>query len=130
MYDKRENVMRAMRFVGKSLIVAAIILLLVTMHIACLDPFDTNFWYLYILAGVLAAAQYALLILVYRMRYPKLVSQLLLLMYSVATVIKFLEIIDNLRFAEFSIDTWVFCNVLDLIGALICVFGSKRCAKV
>lgn len=86
-------------------------------HIACFDVFDSNLWYLYLLATAFAAVQYLLLRLCKQLKATRPVFAIVAIVYCVGAVLNFL--FGFIRLFSGSGCLMILCGVLDIVGLVI-----------
>lgn len=104
--------MEALRWVPAALVWAA---LLFAQHVVCFDVFDTNLWYLYLLAVAFAACQY---ILLHRNRPHRALLCTCGVAYSTVGVLK--TPVTLILIFQGGWGLSLLCQLLDLAGAAYC----------
>ena len=94
------------------------LILLFLQHIVCFDFFNSNLWYLYLLAILFAIGQYLILFFLRKKVMEKWIMFIFLGLYAFTAIAKLLQIIYYTMFDGLSI----LCLFLDIAqGLILCV---------
>ena len=100
------------------LVLSIIWLILVFLqHIVCFDFFDTNLWYLYLMAISFALLHYVISSVIVK-KSKQFVSLPIALVYLLLSVAKLNQILVYQNYQPYPIGLTVCCFILDAIGAL------------
>ena len=95
-------------------------------HVACFDVFDSNLWYLYVLALLFAYIQYALIIFLSRHFSCKHLLWVLASIYVFLSLAKLMQIILRSNYESYNMGLTIICLILDMLGSLITFFRLPK----
>ena len=114
------------RYISCFLCVILLLSFLFLQHAACFDLFDTNAWYLYLLALAFAVIQYGILLLVKRIIFQKWLYYSLAVIYAILLIGKLTQIIMAPFFYPYPMGLTYLCLCLDTSLCVSSLFHAGR----
>ena len=95
-------------------------------HLACFDVFDSNLWYLYVLALLFACIHYALLVFLSGKTSCKPLLWGFGGIYAFLSLAKALQILLRHHYDPHSMGLTVVCFLFDILGFLITLYHLRK----
>lgn len=95
-------------------------------HLACFDVFDSNLWYLYVLALLFACIQYTFIIFLSRHFSCKCLLWLLAGIYVFLSLAKLMQISLRFNYESYNMGLTIICLISDILGSLITFFRLSK----
>lgn len=103
--------------------------LLLVQHIAAFDVFETNLWYLYLIAAGSAVLHYFALLLLKKLSKSSFFLLLCGALYAVCACGKFLQLCTVHFYQPYPLGLTILCLVLDSIGVIITALAIWKAKK-